>query len=161
MLFVFFRWNPEENMLNIKSFGIIGGDKRQLYCARSIADDGYGVFINGFDQCENTSGLKNVSLQTVLDHSDALILPMPLSKDGIGLFAPFSSSPHNLKELANHIVSDKPVFCGMYGKADNKILSGIVKDSIICFQLDFLHVLRHNCLHCAFCFKESKNEKGT
>ncbi len=112
-------------MLTIKSFGIIGGDKRQLYCARSIADDGYGVFINGFDMCDNTSGLKNVSLQTVLEQSDALILPMPLSKDGIGLFAPLSSSPHKIKELAVHIPPDKPVFCGLNGKADDTILSGL------------------------------------
>ena len=32
-------------MDNICSFGIIGGDKRQLYCGRSAVDDGYGVYV--------------------------------------------------------------------------------------------------------------------
>ena len=37
-------------MININSFGVIGGDRRQAALAESIANDGYSVYAWGFDR---------------------------------------------------------------------------------------------------------------
>lgn len=112
-------------MLNINSFGIIGGDKRQLFCARSMVDDGYGVFLTGFDKSENTLGLKNSDISTVMSSSDAFILPLPISKDGGTVFSPFSENPIKISELVSFIGNEKPVFCGINGAADEKAISSM------------------------------------
>lgn len=100
-------------MFNIKSFGIIGGDKRQLYCARAIADDGYSVSVCGFDKCGELYGLDNTDLLTVLRVSDAFILPLPCSRDGESINAPFSGSRMLLGEEELAVIGSKPVFAGM------------------------------------------------
>ena len=37
-------------MVEMNRFGILGGDKRQIYLAQSIAADGYQVYACGFDE---------------------------------------------------------------------------------------------------------------
>ncbi len=112
-------------MLNINSFGIIGGDKRQLFCARSMADDGYGVFLTGFDKSDNMLGLKNSDLASVINNSDAFILPLPVSKDGSNIFSPFSESPIKISHLIKVIGNEKPVFCGINGAVDENTISSM------------------------------------
>ncbi len=112
-------------MLDINSFGIIGGDKRQLFCARSMADDGYGVFLTGFDNSEDMLGLKNCDISTVINNSDAFILPLPVSKDGRTVFSPFSENPLETNDLIRVIGNEKPVFCGINGALDNDALSSL------------------------------------
>lgn len=118
-------------MLNINSFGIIGGDKRQLYCARSMADDGYGVFMTGFDKCDDMHGMINTDLSSVIANSDALILPLPVSKDGSTVFAPFSENPLNIAQMTDMLDRNKPVFCGMNGALGSDILSSL---NIFCYS---------------------------
>ncbi len=72
-------------------FGIIGGDKRQLYLARSLEDDGYKVFICGFELLSETRGLLEEPLIGIFKKCDNIILPLPCSKDGITISAPYSS----------------------------------------------------------------------
>ncbi len=112
-------------MLDINSFGIVGGDKRQLFCARSMSDDGYRVFLTGFDKCTDMLGMKNSDISTVMSNSDAFILPLPVSKDGKTVFSPFSDSPVKIGDLVRIIGNEKPVFCGINGAADNEIISGL------------------------------------
>ena len=65
--------------MNIGSFGIIGGDKRQLYLADSIRNDGHIVRLFGFDSLDDGSVDSENNLSDVISMSDALILPLPLS----------------------------------------------------------------------------------
>lgn len=109
-------------MLKINSFGIIGGDKRQLYCARSISQDGYGVSLAGFENCPDLQQLKSAAIADVIDHSDALILPLPISKNGTEVFAPFSSSAILLSDMVIQIPPTKPVFCGINGAIERNEL---------------------------------------
>lgn len=74
------------------TFGIIGGDKRQLYLARSIIEDGYGVYVCGFEMSGDTSGLFELSLSGLISKCDNIILPLPSTRDGVNIFAPYSSS---------------------------------------------------------------------
>lgn len=100
-------------MFNINNFGIIGGDKRQLYCARSIADDGYGVYLYGFDKCDNTLGIEYMELDAILKQCDAFIMPLPVSKDGKTLNAPFSSETIKIDSNFFTRFDGKPLFVGI------------------------------------------------
>ena len=102
-------------MANINNFGIIGGDKRQLYCGKSAIDDGYGVYICGFEKCGTMLGVENSDLKTTLADSDAFILPLPVTKDGLTLNAPLSDNTIFLDRLFE-LAENKPVFCGMANK---------------------------------------------
>ena len=99
-------------MFQIKSFGIIGGDKRQLYCAKAIAADGYSVAVAGFDKDIPLMGLTALSMTQALAVSDAIILPLPCSRDGININSPFSEAPLSIQENLE-LFLNKPVFCGM------------------------------------------------
>lgn len=107
-------------MHDINSFGFIGGDKRQLYCARSIADDGYEVSLCGFDKCSDMIGLCSCGVSAVTE-SDALILPLPPSLDGKNINAPFSKEKIPFDDTVIKALSEKPVFCGMKKRLDESI----------------------------------------
>ncbi len=90
-------------------FGIIGGDKRQLYLAKSLEDDGYTVYVHGFELSGNTENIKEESLQSILNKCDNIILPLPCTRDGKTIFAPYSEKEiivddNFIKELANKSV---------------------------------------------------------
>ena len=103
-------------MFNIKSFGIIGGDKRQLYCARSIAEDGYSVSICGFEKRDSFNELLELELDQIIEKSDAIILPLPCSRDGKNINAPFSDCGIIIDDKTERLIGNKPVFCGMKNK---------------------------------------------
>ena len=103
-------------MTHIKNFGFIGGDKRQLYCAGSIAADGYAVKICGFDNAAEAFSLEQADLTETIRSSDALILPLPCSRDGKRINAPLSQDDIIIDESISAFISDKPVFCGMKNK---------------------------------------------
>lgn len=100
-------------MFFINSFGIVGGDKRQLYCARSIADDGYNVLLSGFDKADNLMGLKNMNIETVIKRSEAIIFPLPVTTDGVNFNAPLSDTKIRIDNEIIRLIDNKPVFCGM------------------------------------------------
>ena len=112
-------------MFTVNSFGIIGGDIRQLYCARGISEDGFGVSVCGFGRCENRMGLSESALDEVLESSDALILPLPISKDGETLHAPYAERPVPLAGLVNLIGKERLVFGGMRGRAEQSLVEGL------------------------------------
>ena len=103
-------------MCFINSFGIIGGDKRQLYCAKSIADDGCNVFLSGFDKSENLMGLQNTDTEFLAQHCEALILPLPVTTDGININTPLSDKKIRINEDFIRLFDNKPIFCGMKNK---------------------------------------------
>lgn len=112
-------------MYTVKSFGIIGGDKRQLHCAKAMADDGFTVYISGFEHCACPEGCIPENLQKAVRLSDAIILPMPISRTKGELFAPFSDGIISLSMLRQIIPENKPVFCGINGAADDSSLQGL------------------------------------
>lgn len=98
--------------IGYKTFAVIGGDKRQLYCARSIADDGYEVILGGFDKVLSMRGVELMSPFEAAQSAETVILPLPsVNKDGC-VPALFSKSNIYLSELAPYL-SGKRVFCSM------------------------------------------------
>ncbi len=98
-------------MSKIQNFGIIGGDKRQLYCGRSMEEDGYRVAYCGFSK-EEGFPIHHDAVMTVLEQSDAVLLPLPCTRDGLTVNAPRSEQVVLLEELFD-IFGKIPVFCGM------------------------------------------------
>ena len=105
-------------MFHLNRFGILGGDKRQLYCGKSIADDGYSVLFSGFDRFDDSEHLigdRHTDAATLIRQCDALLLPLPCTRDGVTLHAPFSSEILSVDRLLPAL-GDTPVFCGMADK---------------------------------------------
>ena len=71
-------------------FGVLGGDKRQLYLARSILKDGFLCFISGLEKLPEASGLPVLSPSELTEKCDVIILPLPCTLDGKTLNAPYS-----------------------------------------------------------------------
>ena len=103
-------------MVEINSFGVIGGDKRQTALAESIAADGYNVYAFGFDNLEDIKGVKMVSLNDIALICDNIILPLPVTQDGRHLNAPYCSKKILLDDDFARLMKNKQVFGGMMGK---------------------------------------------
>ena len=99
-------------MSKLQCFGIIGGDQRQLYCGRSMEEDGYSVNYCGFSKKPDGFHLTERDMLSVIRQSDALLLPLPCTRDGMTIHAPLSEQALLIDELSE-VFGQKPVFCGM------------------------------------------------
>lgn len=101
-------------MFDIDNFGIIGGDKRQLALACGLLEDGFKVFVAGFESVDSLPpGCSSMNFQQLARRSDRIILPVPLTKDNIHLHAPHSREPIPLDESFAAALSMKKVYCSM------------------------------------------------
>lgn len=97
-------------------FGVVGGDRRQLYAARSLEKRGWNVLLAGWEQGEGTEGLHQVSLEEVGRQCENVLLPLPVTRDGLMLHAPFSQAPIPLGDGFARLLSRCRVFVGMAEK---------------------------------------------
>ncbi len=97
-------------MCQIKNFGIVGGDKRQLFLAESLLGDGYNVLLAGFDGLRGQGFGCLSDMDTALRYSDAIILPLPGVRADKSLNAPLSDKPIYFSEAAQALMCEKPVF---------------------------------------------------
>lgn len=102
--------------MDINTFGIIGGDKRQIAMAESICADGYSVYVAAFQKVNFYSGVTKVGIDELVGKSDYIILPLPVTKDMVTLNAPFSSTKVILDDNFARLLEGKKVFCGMASK---------------------------------------------
>lgn len=103
-------------MTDIKSFGIIGGDKRQLFLAKAIYDSGYAVMLGGFDRLQSTGNLVLGDIKAVAAKCDVLILPVPSVRADGSINTPFSDECTVLDDELIGILIKKPVFIAMKDK---------------------------------------------
>lgn len=103
-------------MTDIKSFGIIGGDKRQLFLAKAIYDSGYAVMLGGFDRLQGTGNLVLGDIKAVAAKCDVLILPVPSVRADGSINTPFSDECTVLDDELIGILIKKPVFIAMKDK---------------------------------------------
>lgn len=99
-------------MIN-NSFCVIGGDLRQLYCAKAILNDGYSVCISCFEDYKLSLPFDMLDVKTAIRKSEIVILPLPVTKNGTTLNTPFSKVPVILDDSFARACSGKYVFCGM------------------------------------------------
>jgi len=78
-----------------------GGDMRQIYCAKRIADEGFETAIYGFgkDICDIGLCTKCVTLTDVLEKADVVVLPLPVSNDGVIINTPLSEKTVKLDDV--------------------------------------------------------------
>lgn len=102
-------------MVKVKSFAVIGGDKRQLYMAKALEESGYAVFVAGFENMEQNLFSKKAMTSYIeaINSSDAVVLPLPVSKDKKTLNAPFSENTILLNDEFANLICKKLTFCGM------------------------------------------------
>lgn len=98
---------------NIKTFGILGGDKRQLFLADSLVKDGYSVILGGFDNLRSVGNISIADIRTALNYSDAVIFPLPSVRSDGSLNASFSNTNIFFDEEELEILKSKPVFASM------------------------------------------------
>lgn len=103
-------------MTDIKSFGIIGGDKRQLFLAKAIYDSGYAVMLGGFDRLRSTGNLVLGDIKAVAAKCDVMILPVPSVRADGSINTPFSDECTVLDDELIGILIKKPVFIAIKDK---------------------------------------------
>ena len=97
---------------NVK-IAVIGGDMRQIYTAVEIADKGYETAIFGFENFDGDIGLctRCRTVDDAVNNCRAVILPIPVSNDGEGLFMPYSNYKISVEDIIR-ISGDKVILGG-------------------------------------------------
>lgn len=103
-------------MIDTNNFGVIGGDRRQIALAESIASDGYTVYTLGFDTVDFSKGVKKVELEEIAARCENIILPLPVTTDGKYLNVQYSENRILLDDQFAEYMCHKQVFGGMMGK---------------------------------------------
>jgi dipicolinate synthase subunit A len=101
---------------DITTFGIVGGDKRQLFLAKSISDSCYEVILGGFDRLESTGALLLTDIKTAINESDVVIFPLPSVRVDRSINTPFSDKVTLLDSDDLKVLKKKPVFVAMRDK---------------------------------------------
>lgn len=96
-----------------KKLLIAGGDLRQIYCGRYLAEK-FDVSFLGFDRRYIPESLKIFSGGGFFDF---IVFPVPPVKDGLYISAPFSDNEISLDMLKGCIDNKTVIFCG---KSDEK-----------------------------------------
>lgn len=100
-------------MLN--SVAVIGGDKRQLYCAKAFESDGMKVTLGGFDKIKSECDIEVACAVRAALLSEFVVLPIPCVK-GDSLNAPFSFKKLLFDEDLLYAVKGKKIFTSMKEK---------------------------------------------
>lgn len=100
----------------IKTFAVIGGDKRQLYLADSLARDGFRVILGGFDKLLSVGAVALTDVSGALRCCDAAIFPLPCLRMDNSLNTPFSDEKRYLSEKDCDLLSQILVCAGMADK---------------------------------------------
>ncbi len=109
-----------------KNILILGGDERQLYMAECFFNNGFDTEIFGFSEKEGGKVRKSEGLTDAIDKADIIVVPMPVSRDGVNLNAPFNSEIISMEEIYKAFKNSnrkKRVYGGFLGKSDIKEFS--------------------------------------
>lgn len=93
-----------------KTVSVIGGDLRQLTLADELRKDGYDVSVFGFTD-KISYDYNTTDIDIVLD-SEIIILPVPVSFDGVYINTPYSDTKLTVSELCEKLNPVSLVFGG-------------------------------------------------
>ena len=97
-------------------FGVVGGDQRQLYLARALERKGNRVFLNGLETLEGAGDFTCLPLEELAQRCPVVLLPLPATRDGKNLQAPFSREPIPLGDGFARMLCHCQVLGGMVEK---------------------------------------------
>lgn len=112
-------------MNNTKNFGIVGGDKRNLFLSKILKEDDHIVKICGFENLDLCPDLNKIydNLRNIMSNMKYIILPIVPSTDHKTIYAPFSSSTITIDDTLINLLENKIIFCGkkeaLYGANNN------------------------------------------
>lgn len=109
-------------MEKIRSFLFAGGDERQLYAADKLKKMGYETAAAGFEKYGGAVPYKAESAENACLY-DAVVLPLPLTRDGENINAPFSENKISIKSLSEFIGKGKNIFGGKMSDDIKKLFS--------------------------------------
>ncbi|MGI6255318.1 MAG: dipicolinate synthase subunit DpsA [Acutalibacter sp.] len=100
----------------MKVWGILGGDRRQLYLARSLREDGRTVALCGLEKLEGAEKFPNLDTEELCRRSQVILLPLPATRDGRFLNAPFSRESIPLDDKLAAEMEERCILGGMVEK---------------------------------------------
>ncbi|MCI6402187.1 MAG: dipicolinate synthase subunit DpsA [Candidatus Fimivicinus sp.] len=111
-------------MKKIHSCLVIGGDMRQIYMAEALEQAGFEVSLYGFEHLEegNAGRSDYADYYEALKGKDAVIFPLPLSRDNVSLNAPFAGEEILLADILHAVEGGQTVFGGMFGEREKQYL---------------------------------------
>ena len=100
-------------------FLVIGGDLRQILCAKALKKRGYDVKIYGFS-CDYTQDLDmsgnspdtQKNLEDDILHTDFILLPLPLTIDNININTPLSDKKLKISDITSRVNDSHVIFGG-------------------------------------------------
>ena len=100
-------------------FFIIGGDMRNAEIANILTKRGHTCQIFGLDRIDNSinKSIKRAeTISEIISKCDGVVLPVPVSKDGVRITAPYSNDDVFLAEIFSTVDKTTPIFGGVVGK---------------------------------------------
>lgn len=95
-------------------FAVIGGDLRQVYLANYLLKKGHTVIVYGLRHPQLLDGcIQAADIQQLITVHTHIILPLPVTKDGITLFISQTDQTCTIEQLKEHINSTNPIYCGV------------------------------------------------
>ena len=124
------------------TFLVVGGDLRQVYTAKKLAEQ-YKVYASGFDKnIIDFGNAVHIDHNMKLDEQvDYIVLPLPVSTNGIFVNAPFCRNNISLASLTPLIKSGGAVLGGKMDQSSMKIFSKCGIETIDYFEREELNVL--------------------
>ncbi len=108
------------------TFIVAGGDARQIYAAKKLAEN-HNVYIYGIENATAETG-KAISINSLYDiftKADCMLLPLPVSQDGIFLNTPLSEQKIPLSNLTNAVKPNGLIIGGKFSSSAQKLLAPI------------------------------------
>ena len=92
-------------------FAVIGGDGRNLASAKIFMTKGWDTTLYGV-----LADKQNVPMvsdwRNAVEAADVILLPLPLTKDGVSVYAPALADAIPISELISHVKKDALIFAG-------------------------------------------------
>lgn len=103
-------------MTHSLTFAVIGGDRRSFYAAKRLGEYGFETKLFGLEKEETYDPSGKI-------RADAVLLPVPFTKDGVHIFAPESAESILISDVLSSISETSLIFAGnVNGIADKRIL---------------------------------------
>lgn len=99
-----------------KKIALLGGDGRFLRLAELLTADGAEVCAYALGDALPDCAVRCASISDAVAGADAVLLPVPYSRDGTHLNAPLHPEPVPLDALLAHATDGLPIFGGMLPK---------------------------------------------
>ena len=100
-------------MAHSLTFAVIGGDRRSFYAAKRLEEYGFETKLFGIEKEETYNPLKKIQ-------ADAVLLPVPFTRDGIHIFAPESTEEFLISDVLASVSANSLIFAGNVNDITNK-----------------------------------------